>query len=457
MSKVTLLYPPQQALPEHGHKPEAALAYPYLAGALLAAGHEVTIYDACVGNADDPDDVFYWEKPLESGLTRYGVSDERILQEMAGSDVVGITSIFTAQETMALHVGKIIKRNLPDTILVAGGTNASHRASVFLRHGFDVVCSGESEQTFTDIADDPQLYRRFGVLTSTPHRDLDSLPFPAWHLHPNDRYWAIGRPHGAIQDDLQFRYAPLMTSRGCIFRCAYCHISGEREEAKFRAKSIDRVCAELERLRELGVKHVFIEDDTLFGNKRRGIDLLLRIREYGFNLWDINGINLPHLFRQESNRYVPDAEVLDVLQACGFQQISLPVESANQRIIDSYASRKWRINRLPVESLIVEMARRDIAAGVNYMIGYPDETLREVLNTLSMARRHRNAGAKSANVMLVIPLPGTALHDEAIRKGYLESDFDPDRFNWRTANMKNTTVPSQTLETLQRKAWEWLN
>jgi hypothetical protein len=32
MSKIVLLYPPQQAEPEHGHKPEAALAYPYLAG-----------------------------------------------------------------------------------------------------------------------------------------------------------------------------------------------------------------------------------------------------------------------------------------------------------------------------------------------------------------------------------------------------------------------------------------
>ena len=57
MSQVTLLYPPQQTHPGIPCKPEASLAYPYLAGALRDAGHGASIYDACVGNERDPLDA----------------------------------------------------------------------------------------------------------------------------------------------------------------------------------------------------------------------------------------------------------------------------------------------------------------------------------------------------------------------------------------------------------------
>jgi radical SAM superfamily enzyme YgiQ (UPF0313 family) len=286
---------------------------------------------------------------------------------------------------------------------------------------------------------------------------LDELPIPVWDIHPNDRYWKIGRPHGAKQNGEVFRYASLMTSRGCVFRCSYCHISGDRETALFRVKSAKRVHVELQRLKDLGVTDVFIEDDTLFGQKQRALELLRDISGYGFRMWDINGINLPHLFRVDNGCFVPDLQLLDVLQECRFAAISLPVESANQRIIDRYASRKWRVDRLPVADLIQEVAKRGISAGVNYMIGYPDETLDEIQATIDMARQHREAGASSANFMLVIPLPGSALHQEAIDKGYLDANFDPDTFNWRRANMKNTTVPPKTLEEIHRAAWEALN
>lgn len=458
MSKITLLYPPQQADPRHGHKPEAALAYPYLAGALLAAGHDVSCYDACVGNADDPEAVFDRETALPSGLVRYGVSDERILDEVTDSDIVGITSIFTAQETMAMHVGRLIKQAYPDKLVVAGGVNAGSRPRVFFENGFDVVCRGEAEQTILVIASAPLGYLGYRrVLASPPAVDLDELPIPAWHIHPNDRYWKIGRPHGAKRDDETFRYAPLMTSRGCVFRCSYCHISGDSETALFRVKSAERVHVELQRLKDIGVTDVFVEDDTLFGHKQRAIQLLRDISGYGFRMWDINGINLPHLFRRDGGCFVPDLELLDVLQECRFAAISLPVESASQRIIDRYASKKWKVDRYPVADLIREMAKRGISAGVNYMIGYPDETLDEIRLTIDMARRHKEAGASSANFMLVIPLPGSVLHQDAIDGGYINEDFDPDTFNWRRASMKNTTVSPDVLEEIHRTAWEELN
>lgn len=481
MSKICLLYPPQQSHPNVDCKPEGALAYPSLGAALIQADHDVFVFDACIGNDKDSLDCFYNSTDLPSGLKRTGVSEERILEEVADCDIVGITSIFTAQETMALECARLIKRNFSHITLISGGTNARSRASHFLEAGFDIVCLSEAEKTIVEISSGKDLSLISGIRCNTFTNpvcnsdlvlNLDDLPVPAWELHPNERYWKIGRPHGAApapsannSNSSIFKYSSMMTSLGCVFKCKYCHISGEGtgslsgNVSTFRIKSIDRVKVEFQKLKDLGVEELFLEDDTLFGHKRRGIQLLKEIKEFGFKLWDINGINIAHLlkFDRGLKKFLPDLEVLDVLCDCSFRAISLPIESGNQRIIDYYASSKWDITRSDIDGLIRELNDRGISSGCNYMIGYPDETEEEIQTTIEIARGHMAAGAKSANFMLVIPLPGTKLHDEAIDKGYLDPNFNPDTFNWRQASMQNTVVPKERLEEIHQEAYRELN
>jgi len=102
-------------------KPNGSLAYPTLGGALISHGVEVAVFDACVGNAaDDLDATFYHQTTLPSGLLRTGVSDDRILEEAADCDVVGITSIFSDQETMVLETARLLRREFPDLKLISG-------------------------------------------------------------------------------------------------------------------------------------------------------------------------------------------------------------------------------------------------------------------------------------------------------------------------------------------------
>ena len=93
------------------------------------------------------------------------------------------------------------------------------------------------------------------VVTTLPNvvQDLDELPVPAWDLLPLGKYWEIARPHGGGFDpENQIRYASLMTSRGCPFKCEFCHISREDEGSisgnirKLRLKSEERVIHEIE-------------------------------------------------------------------------------------------------------------------------------------------------------------------------------------------------------------------
>lgn len=477
--KVVLVYPPNQSWPGTMCKPNGSLAYPNIGAALLEIGIEVEVFDAAVGNhRDDLKETFYQQDLLSSGLLKTGVSDERILQETAEADIVGLTSIFTEQETMVLSTARLIKEAYPSKLIVAGGVNARSRMTKFFASGVDIVCLSEAESAITKIVLEVRkgtrdfgkipgiAYQQDGKLGFNPatHEDvvwdLDELPMPAWHLLPNDRYWEIGRPHGGhFEHGETLAYASIMTSLGCVFACEYCHIAGETENSasgpigRFRVKSDDRVLAELAELKRLGVKQVFVEDDTIFGMKRRAINLLRKIRGAGFNILDVNGVNLIHLFK----KFEPDAEVIEALMEAGFSEIVLPFESGSQRVIKKYATNKWDVENHDTIGLLKLCKEYGLTVPGNFMIGYPDETLEEINNTLDMARKLREAGLDSANMFLVMPLPGTPLFDMAIREGYLPRDFNPDKMNWAKANMTNTPVPPEQLEEMRDKAWEELN
>ena len=270
--KILFLYPPEQSWPGTMVKPNGSLAYPYLGGALRDIGIESYVYDACVGNDDDNiDDFFNKNSQLPNGMIKTGVSDQRILEVASNYDCIGITSIFSQQETQVLNCARLIKKNFPDKLLFSGGVNAKSRSDIFFAAGFDVIFTSESEIAIQEIAKilqngkndftpDGKIYykNKDGKIIDNSHFgeivwDLNKLPIPAWDLLPNERYWKIGRPHGGrVTPDKTLKYASMMTSRGCPFSCSYCHIAEETEGSKsgpigrFRIKSDERVKNELD-------------------------------------------------------------------------------------------------------------------------------------------------------------------------------------------------------------------
>ncbi len=478
--KVMLLYPPNQSWPNWMCKPNGSLAYPNLGGALIEADIEVKVFDACVGNEKDKlEEMFYKSTELPSGMLRTGVSDERILEEIKDYDVVGLTSIFTDQETMVLSTAKLIKNIYPEKLIIAGGFNARNRVEKFLDNKVDLVCLSEGEKTFIKILDEVRKEDSdFSKISSIAFKkngktitnktsledviwDLDKLPMPAWHLLPNERYWKIARPHGLNLDfDKELRYASMMTSLGCIFSCSYCHISTETEESisgpisKFRMKSDERVLSELYQLKKLGVKEIFIEDDTLFGRKKRAINLLKKMRGEGVDTYLINGVNLIHLFKDSE----PDIELIEALKDSGCKEVVLPFETGVKRIMEKYASNKFPHDRyFNVKGLISTLKKYGMNTAGNYIIGWPDETLEELYQTIEAARLHRSFGIDSVNFFNAIPLPGTQLYEIAEQGGHLPHDWSPDKANWGKASMINTCVPQEKLEEIRQNAWRELN
>lgn len=482
-SKVLLIYPPNQLMPVELARFDGSLGPLYLAAALEREGIETDVLDANVGTAEDRlEDTFDRRVTQDNGLIRMGMSDERLFEAIArgGYSVVGVTSNFTPQTKMALAVVRVTKAVSKDILVIAGGVNARSLAGRFLAAGADVICATEGERVIVNILQawrrgkslatvsgtitlhGGQLYRNCPQASDTLI-ELDRLPIPAWEKLPFKQY---DRAAAAGRDSLEkrIRSASLMTSRGCPFQCKFCHISIERAYAgesgwigKLRFKSVDRVMREVGHLKTLGVSKIFFEDDSLLAKKERVREIFTRVRGLGMQIADVNGVNLVHFLTKRGTRYVIDEEYLELLASAGFTQIVFPVESASQRILDTYATGKLHHGRLDVVELVRLAVSAGITCPINMMIGFPDETEAEMRASIELGRKLVDAGAPYCSLYIPIPFPGSRLFEIASHGGHLEPDFDTDLFNWRRPVMKNTVVLPARIEELQREGWETIN
>jgi hypothetical protein len=74
-----------------------------------------------------------------------------------------------------------------------------------------------------------------------------------------------------------------------------------------------------------------------------------------------------------------------------------------------------------------------------------------------LAKRHMDEGMDRANLMCVVPFPGTRLFDMAVAGGYLNPDIDTDKFNWLYPTMKNTAIHPEVLRYVNKICWRLLN
>jgi radical SAM superfamily enzyme YgiQ (UPF0313 family) len=478
-----LLYPPLQFALNEVAKPDGSLSLAYLAAALRDAGYEVTVLDCSVGfDGSLLEESFLHITEQPNGLRRVGMPTEAIMKIVESHDVVGLTSIFTPQTTPCLELVAQIHSYYPEKLILAGGVNARSMRKRFFAAGVDLIAMSEAENSVVRIAEALQgllplaavpgiaFLDQDGVERISPPgpalQNLDELPMPAWDLLPMQQYWRISRPHGGnFPPGKTIRYASLQTSRGCPFNCAYCHISREQEDSDhgnigaFRMKSVERAYREFEALKNLGVEYVFIEDDSLFAKKRRAIEIFRMVKQLGLKLLDVNGVNLCHLHRgkQGTSELQVDYELIEVLAEAGMESIALPFESASQRILDRYASAKWRVASTNTSRLIKAFNDHDIRVSGNYMLGYPDETVEEIFETITMAKRNVEEGLDYALFFAVVPFPGSALFMQAVRDGHIDQDFDPDELRWTKSIMRGLNIDTEALEHLRQLAWLLVN
>lgn len=472
--RILIVYPPNQLMPVETPRPDGSLGPLYLIGALRQIGLDADLVDMSVGTVKDRlEDTFYRNEALPNGLIRIGMSQKRIREVVKEYDLICISSNFTPQTNMVFEVAEIAKLANPNVCVISGGVNARNMSERFFATGhFDLICTTEGEFAIQEIAKRLIYGKSLDGIPGTITKDgaawppevvtdLDRLPFPAWDKLPFEKYDLISSPHGVDLTGKKERYAPIMTSRGCPFKCAYCHISIEKQDnlkiGDLRLKSVPRVLKEIEMLKKLGVSKLYIEDDSLLAKKPRIKEIFTAIKNEGLTIADVNGVNLVHFFQRVGTKLEPDKEYMQLLHDAGFTQIVFPVESGSQRILDKYATGKLDLATMDVLKLAETAVKIGIACPVNMMIGFPDETEAEMMMSIEYAKRLIGIGVPYVTFFIPIPFPGSALYNIAIKGNHLDPAFNPDIMNWKNGVMVNTTVPKERIVQLRDHATQTVN
>lgn len=393
-----------------------------LASALEQAGHDVEIYDPKISaTLSRKGDHYYFGDEPES--IRRRIRARR-------PDVVGISNLFSRDAGNALMIADQVKEVDENIFTAVGGFHASARPHDFLSSGLmDAVVVGEGEVAAREMigaleSGAPPAGVR-GLLAGEslgPERsgpgpfveDLDSLPFPAYHLVEMERYFHLQkRGYGARPYGRGRRKVSMLTSRGCPFRCVFCSIHTVMGR-RWRAHSIDYVLDHIRFLvKRYSADFIQFEDDNISWDTDRFLGILDGITGAGMRVrW-----GTPNGLRVDT---IATRGMMIRIKKSGCDYLNIGVESGDQEILDRIV--KKRIDLSTVEKAARLAAEFDIQLSAYYMVGFPGEEMDNVKRTLDFALTLYRKHHLIPYVNYAMPLPGTELHDIAIDKGYLTEE-----------------------------------
>ena len=393
----------------------------YIAGYLLAHGYEVTVIDA-VGEGMNRLRVFDKEKSI---LIRGLTEEEILLRIPSHTGLIGVSCMFSYQWLTVRELVKSIKERFAQIPLVLGGEHPTAVPEDILRTSpVDYVVLGEGEETAAALVnsiergEDPGLvegiaFRRADKTTVTQSRRgritaIDDIPLPAWHLFDIESYITHNQPHGAVRG----RFIPMLATRGCPFQCTFC-TSPQMWTTRWSARNPRLVVDEMERyMREYGIVDFQFEDLTAIIRKDWILEFCAEIESRGLELT----FQLPSGTRSEAI----DAEVAQAMKRAGCHEFAFAPESGDERVLKSI-KKKIRLPRM------FNSARQVIAVGINlgafFILGFPEDTWRSVLNTYWAIARCAWLGFSSVNVNAYSPQPNTESY-QALRNQGVITELD---------------------------------
>jgi radical SAM superfamily enzyme YgiQ (UPF0313 family) len=360
--------------------------------------------------------------PKPSGLddvprnfSRYGIKPHWFKEDLLKQgqpDLVLVTSLMTYWYPGVRETIDIIRSVFPQTPIVLGGIYARLCPEHAKKNsGADHVADGPAEKNLFSIV------RRFTGYSVTPAFDpehLDGYPYPALNLQT------------------KLNYVPLLTSRGCPFRCTYC--ASRYLEPKRLLRSPEAVIEEIGYWQKAyGLSDFVLYDDAfLVDSNRHAIPILegilrtgMKVRFHTPNAVHIRGI---------------DAQTARLMFEAGFTTLRLGLETAefnHREEIDIKVSEQ-EFKRAAV--CLREAGFKKNQVGAYLLVGLPDQKIDTTKRSIDIVKQI----GLTPIAAYYTPIPHTALWPKAVAASRYDLESDPvftnnavlpcqkQPFNWET-------------------------
>lgn len=341
-----------------------------------------------------------------------GFEETKKLIKRQKIDVICISSYSCAYKEV-FRVCEEIK-SVVDIPIVIGGPHATALAEETIKKKFvDVVVIGEGEKTIIELMDafdkGKNLSNISGIFYKTCKRkikrnsqrklikNLDSLPFPNRELFPLSFCYNETLSKNP-------KYAPIITSRGCVFKCSYCP-TPRIWNREWRVRLAKNIVDEMEHIVEkYGIREFHIEDDNFTIDKKRVIEICNEIikRDIDIDWQCTNGLRPDSL----------NSEILKKMANAGCYRIALGIESHSIRLINKF---KRNLGKVEMKKLIKRIKSFGIETTGYFILGFPGEKLNSIKKTIKYSRR---LGLDFAHYSIFQLIPGSEMFDLYIKAGY---------------------------------------
>jgi len=358
-------------------------------------------------------------------FSRYGIEPAWLQEDLAGlakPDLILLTSLMTYWYTGVQETIEALRAHYPKVPVVLGGIYASLCPSHARKFsGADDVRTGPAEPQLAGLIRD---YTGAAFIPRFDPDDLDTYPYPALDLQTT------------------IAYAPLLTSRGCPFRCAYC-ASGILEPRRL-LRHPESIVAEIAHWhsRHRVADFILYDDAFLVDADRHAIPILekivgsgLQVRFHTPNAVHIRGLN---------------STVARLMFKAGFKTLRLGLETAE---FDHRSGMDRKVRAHEFRQAVDCLKAAGFAAeqvGAYLLVGLPDQTASSVAESIRFVKQ----SGLTPILAQYTPIPQTALWPKAVDSSRYDLTKDPlytnnavfpcrrEPFNWKwISDLKKLTRP----------------
>lgn len=338
------------------------------------------------------------EKPqiyeqVPRNYSRYGIPVSlfrKKLEELPEIDIIFVTSIMTYWVDGVNFTINELRKKFPDSLIVLGGilpTLLAEKIGSFVKA--DIYIEGYGEKKILEIIRDKK-----GKVSKYPDfSDLDNIPFPQFRF--------LGTK----------KYLPILTSRGCPYRCTYC--ASHLLNSRFRERSYENIFNEISLMHEkFRTEHFIIFDDAFLVNKKKRFKKVFELvrKNLNVNFHTPNGIHAREI----------DKETAGLLFDSGFKTIRLSFESTDIKILEKSCG-KVNVKEMSEAVRNLENAgfkKRDIECYL--LFGIPGQSITELERSI----RYVKGLGIIPRLSLYSPVPGTIEFSELQRKGIISKNLN---------------------------------
>jgi radical SAM superfamily enzyme YgiQ (UPF0313 family) len=320
---------------------------------------------------------------------------------------VGISSM-TSQSIDAMAVGDALRRK-SDVFVVQGGVHPSSLPEEALKYG-DIVVQGEGEHAMLQIISSELDLNRDDnkVFHGTPltEAEMDSIPFPKKEDFDETGFDPTLDPH-----------FPIITARGCPYRCVFCKDGFGLRSSKVRFHSVDYVVEFLDYIyKTFGFKKIIVLDDIFVSTAERMEEIAVRLEER----------NLKFKFQCQVHANVVKPKLMKVMRRLGIDWVYIGIESGNEQILKNI---KKGITIERAREAVYLLKKHGFNVAGMYMIGNIGETKKTINDTIRFAF---SLPTDRAWFSFAAPYPGTPFYDMVGEYGEI---IEPDFAKWNQATL----------------------